>query len=155
MAPPPVGQAVGQARLLPRRVGARQSQQAPGGAKCDQSRDGDGEERELQRRRVLGATRLRGEWRDQGKDRDNDGHHQAEGAPGRREPAGPPLGSPFTHLVERRLVGRRTKKPQMHTTARVPTGIAKVRAWVLARSAIIGCLLRAQLTESLFRAQMT
>ena len=67
----------------------------------------------------------------------------------------PPLGSPFTHLVERRLVGRRTKKPQMHTTASVPTGMAKVSAWVLARPAIIGCLLRAQMTGSLLRAQMT
>ena len=155
MAPPPVGQAVGRARPLPALIGARQPEQTPGGAEGDERGKGDGQKRELQRRRVLGATRLRGEWRDQGKDRDNDGHHQAEGAPGRREPAGPPLGSPLTHLVERRLVGRRTKKPQMQTTARVPTGMAKVSAWVLARSAIIGCLLRAQMTESLFRAQMT
>ncbi len=67
---------------------------------------------------------------------------------------GPPLGSPGAHLVElelvdleRRLVGRRTKNPQRQTTARVPTGMAKVRAWVPARSAIM--------TDTLPLAQMT
>ena len=118
----------------------RHAHQPPRSAQHHQGGHGDGQQGELQRFEGLEPSGLRGQGRHQCP-HDHDGGQRRP----RRARSALSLTDPSTTVIVERAVrpcpgplgggpaghrfGRRWKKAQRHTTANVPSGMAKVRAW--------------------------